>query len=86
VVQVNAEKTVVSLSTYPNPVKMGNYISVQSAAKKGIVKISGLSGNIFTSQLWIHGGLISTKDLPAGVYILELESNGKYERTKIVVY
>jgi len=86
VVQVNAEKTVVSLSTYPNPVKMGNYISILSAAKKGIIKISGLSGNIFTSQLWIHGGLISTNDLPAGVYILELESNGKYERTKIVVY
>lgn len=84
--QVNAERTVVSLITYPNPVKSGNYFTVQSAAKEGTVRIRNLSGNLFLQQSWVDGALINTQDIPAGVYILELESNGKYERTKVVVY
>lgn len=86
IVRINESLDFTSLSVYPNPVRSGNLLTVQSTFKEGNIKIMGLNGSVLFDQVWKAGELLNTQGLAAGMYIMQVESNGKSERLKLVVY
>lgn len=86
IVRVNAVLQTSALMAYPNPVQSGGSLTVQSSYSEAQLRIIDMNGAILQNYMWRAGDLISTVGLFAGTYVLQLESNGKLEQTKIVVH
>lgn len=70
---------------FPNPVRSGEQLSIQSSIKEGKMRILSINGAVMKQTNWKTGEKISTNGLANGLYIVELTAYGKTERMKVFV-
>ncbi len=67
---------------YPNPVQRGDELTI---SKNGLLKIYSLQGSLLYQQEVSVGTQISTTNVPAGIYLVELANNDNQESTKLII-
>ncbi|HBV16408.1 T9SS type A sorting domain-containing protein [Chryseobacterium carnipullorum] len=72
------------IKVYPNPVKSGENLNVKSE-ETGIYSVFSAQGQLIRSDKFSGNTEISTASLPAGVYIVKIETRTTVKSYKIVV-
>jgi hypothetical protein len=67
---------------YPNPAKEFIYINNQQIVN---ARILGIDGKVYYNGKISKNGIISTKHLIGGVYIIELSNHGMIEQHSIIL-
>lgn len=70
------------ISIYPNPVD--NELFIKGVKSKVNYKLFNLNGGLINGGEIVNGKSINVKQLPKGVYILEINENGKVTTEKII--
>ncbi|WP_084680192.1 T9SS type A sorting domain-containing protein [Chryseobacterium luteum] len=82
----NSDVTSVSndINVYPNPVKSGENLNVKSE-EGGIYTLFSAQGQLIKSDKFSGNAEISTASLPAGIYIVKIETKSTMKSYKIIV-
>ncbi len=67
---------------YPNPVQQGNDLII---SKNGLLRIYSLQGSLLYQQEVLAGAKISTTNMSAGIYLVELINDNKKENGKLII-
>lgn len=78
-----SSKHEVLFNVYPNP--SNSHIFIQSTTDQHLLKMFNLLGEEVFSQNFVNSTKLNVSNLPAGIYILKLETNGVVQVQKIVV-
>jgi len=72
------------IKVYPNPVKSGENLNVKSE-EGGIYTLFSAQGQLIRSDKFSANAEISTASLPAGIYIVKIETKSAVKSYKIIV-
>lgn len=72
------------IKVYPNPVKSGENLNVKSE-EAGIYSVFSAQGQLIRSDKFSGNTEISTASLPAGIYIVKIETRTTVKSYKIIV-
>ncbi|MGN7758754.1 T9SS type A sorting domain-containing protein [Chryseobacterium sp. 22532] len=76
--------TASDISVYPNPVKSGENLNVKSG-EAGTYTLFSAQGQLIKSDKFSGNAEINTASLPAGVYIVKIETKSTMKSYKIIV-
>jgi len=72
------------INVYPNPVKSGENLNVKSA-EAGTYTVFSAQGQLIKSDKFSGNAEINTASLPAGIYIVKIETKSTMKSYKIIV-
>ncbi|UOU99812.1 T9SS type A sorting domain-containing protein [Chryseobacterium daecheongense] len=72
------------IKIYPNPVKAGENLSIKSS-EEGVYTIFSTQGQIVKSDKFTRGAEINTSSLPAGLYVIKIETKSTVKTYKVIV-
>lgn len=73
------------VKVYPNPVKSGENLNIKSE-ETGIYSVFSAQGELITSGKFSRNAEINTASLPAGVYIVKIETKSTVKSYKVIVH
>jgi len=74
----------VDAKIYPNPVKAGENLMITSA-EEGVYTLFSAEGKVVKSDKFSSRTGIDTSSLPAGVYIIKIETQSTVKSYKVIV-
>ncbi|MGK6344008.1 T9SS type A sorting domain-containing protein [Chryseobacterium sp. DT-3] len=80
----NVTSTANDINVYPNPVKSGENLNVKSG-EAGTYTVFSAQGQLIRSDKFSGNAEINTASLPAGVYIVKIETKSTMKSYKIIV-
>jgi hypothetical protein len=85
-VGIGTEQDLPSVSVYPNPATNQFTVEIENPQDHSNIQLIDARGRIVVKELIYDKILINSKDLAAGVYLLEVKSEeGFYYRKKLLV-
>jgi hypothetical protein len=82
IVKLQSVNRTMRMTLYPNPAQQT--VQINSEAQTGIMKVYNIQGAVMMQQIWKAGEAINISKLPAGSYIVELQSSKGNEREKLI--
>ncbi|MCJ7933399.1 MAG: T9SS type A sorting domain-containing protein [Chryseobacterium sp.] len=72
------------IKVYPNPVKAGENLNIRSS-EEGTYTIFSAQGQLVKSEKFTRGAEINTSSLPAGLYVIKIETKSTVKSYKVIV-
>lgn len=78
------ENVAVDAKIYPNPVKSGENLNIQTK-EEGTYTLFSLQGQLIKTDKFKGNTQVNTSSLPAGIYIIKIETNSAVKTYKVTV-
>jgi hypothetical protein len=75
-----------SMKIYPNPATDKTFIELQNAGKQIVIRVFDMTGKLYDSiQSAVERIELNTHAYPIGMYLIQVETDGKFQTKKLII-